>query len=145
VRRLGIEIRERLAFDEAGARSAKTPISTAVWPSIASDEDPDAWLATPAADQADADLRVHRFQLGLAAVPAAQPAAGVVAQRRSVDLKTIGLFALIQFPYTWKFIWAPLLDRYRLPLGRRRGWMLLSQVGLLCRLVCSEASRRRAI
>ncbi|MBK7952803.1 MAG: AmpG family muropeptide MFS transporter [Candidatus Accumulibacter sp.] len=48
-----------------------------------------------------------------------------------VDLKTIGLFALIQFPYTWKFIWSPLLDRYRLPLGRRRGWMLLSQVGLL--------------
>ncbi|HCV13227.1 MAG TPA: AmpG family muropeptide MFS transporter [Candidatus Accumulibacter phosphatis] len=49
----------------------------------------------------------------------------------SIDLKTIGLFALIQFPYTWKFVWAPLLDRYRLPLGRRRGWMLLSQVGLL--------------
>jgi PAT family beta-lactamase induction signal transducer AmpG len=49
----------------------------------------------------------------------------------SVDLKTIGLFALIQFPYTWKFLWAPLLDRYRLPLGRRRGWMLVSQVGLL--------------
>jgi PAT family beta-lactamase induction signal transducer AmpG len=49
----------------------------------------------------------------------------------SVDLKTIGLFALIQFPYTWKFLWAPLLDRYRLPLGRRRGWMMVSQVGLL--------------
>ena len=31
-----------------------------------------------------------------------------------VNLKTIGLFALIQFPYTWKFIWAPLLDRYGL-------------------------------
>jgi PAT family beta-lactamase induction signal transducer AmpG len=49
----------------------------------------------------------------------------------SVDLKTIGLFALIQFPYTWKFLWAPLLDRYRLPLGRRRGWMMVSQIGLL--------------
>lgn len=49
-----------------------------------------------------------------------------------VDLKTIGLFALIQFPYTWKFVWSPLLDRYVLPvLGRRRAWMLLSQVGLL--------------
>jgi len=49
-----------------------------------------------------------------------------------VDLKTIGLFALIQFPYTWKFVWSPLLDRYVLPvLGRRRGWMLLSQIGLL--------------
>jgi PAT family beta-lactamase induction signal transducer AmpG len=49
-----------------------------------------------------------------------------------VDLKTIGLFALIQFPYTWKFMWSPLLDRYVLPLlGRRRGWMLLTQIGLL--------------
>ncbi len=49
-----------------------------------------------------------------------------------VDLKTIGLFALIQFPYTWKFIWSPLLDRYALPmLGRRRGWMALTQLGLL--------------
>jgi PAT family beta-lactamase induction signal transducer AmpG len=49
-----------------------------------------------------------------------------------VDLKTIGLFALIQFPYTWKFLWSPLLDRYVVPaLGRRRGWMLLTQVSLL--------------
>lgn len=48
-----------------------------------------------------------------------------------VNLKTIGLFALIQFPYTWKFLWAPLLDRYALfRLGRRRSWALLSQ-GLL--------------
>ena len=38
-----------------------------------------------------------------------------------VDLKTIGFFALIQFPYTWKFLWSPFLDRYSLPfLGRRR-------------------------
>jgi PAT family beta-lactamase induction signal transducer AmpG len=54
-----------------------------------------------------------------------------------VDLKLIGLFALIQFPYTWKFLWAPLLDRYVPPLGligvngRRRGWMLITQIGLL--------------
>ena len=49
-----------------------------------------------------------------------------------VDLKTIGLFALIQFPYTWKFLWSPLLDRYVVPaLGRRRGWMILTQLGLL--------------
>ena len=33
-----------------------------------------------------------------------------------VDLKTIGFFALIQLPYTWKFLWSPLLDRYALPL-----------------------------
>lgn len=49
-----------------------------------------------------------------------------------VDLKTIGFFALIQLPYTWKFIWSPLLDRYALPLlGRRRGWMLVTQLILL--------------
>jgi MFS transporter, PAT family, beta-lactamase induction signal transducer AmpG len=49
-----------------------------------------------------------------------------------VDLKSIGLFALIQFPYTWKFLWSPLMDRYALGrLGRRRGWMLGTQVLLL--------------
>lgn len=49
-----------------------------------------------------------------------------------VDLKAIGLFALIQLPYTWKFLWSPLIDRYALPLlGRRRGWMLLTQLLLL--------------
>src|SRR6266571_7625526 len=49
-----------------------------------------------------------------------------------VDLRSIGLFALIQLPFTWKFIWSPLVDRYALPLlGRRRGWMLVTQVLLL--------------
>jgi PAT family beta-lactamase induction signal transducer AmpG len=50
-----------------------------------------------------------------------------------LSLKAIGAFALIQFPYTWKFLWAPLLDRYGiLPwLGRRRSWMFVSQIGLL--------------
>ncbi len=49
-----------------------------------------------------------------------------------INLKVIGAFALIQFPYTWKFLWSPLLDRYVVPmLGRRRGWMLLTQIALL--------------
>jgi MFS transporter, PAT family, beta-lactamase induction signal transducer AmpG len=49
-----------------------------------------------------------------------------------VDLKTIGFFALIQFPYTWKFLWSPLLDRFSVPgFGRRRGWMLVTQISLL--------------
>lgn len=48
-----------------------------------------------------------------------------------VDLKTIGLLTLIQLPYTWKFLWSPLCDRYALSLGRRRTWMLLTQLGLL--------------
>lgn len=49
-----------------------------------------------------------------------------------VDLATIGAFALVSLPYNLKFLWAPLMDRYRLPfLDRRRGWMLLLQGALL--------------
>lgn len=49
----------------------------------------------------------------------------------NVSLTEIGLFALVGLPYTWKFLWAPLIDRLSLPLGRRRGWMLLCQLGLV--------------
>ncbi len=50
-----------------------------------------------------------------------------------VGLTEIGLFSLAQLPYTWKFIWSPLAERYSLPwLGRRRGWMLVTQVVLVC-------------
>jgi PAT family beta-lactamase induction signal transducer AmpG len=50
----------------------------------------------------------------------------------NVDLATIGLFSLVAMPYTLKFLWAPFLDRFTLPwLGRRRGWMLFFQGGLL--------------
>jgi PAT family beta-lactamase induction signal transducer AmpG len=49
-----------------------------------------------------------------------------------IGLKEIGLFALIQFPYTWKFLWSPLMDRYALPwLGRRRSWMAVTHVLLI--------------
>ena len=52
-----------------------------------------------------------------------------------VDLRAIGLFALIELPFTWKFLWSPLVDRYALPLlGRRRGWMLVTQVALIASL-----------
>ena len=51
-----------------------------------------------------------------------------------VSLKEIGLFALIGLPFTWKFIWAPLFDRFTPPLGRRRGWLLITQIGLLLTL-----------
>ena len=48
-----------------------------------------------------------------------------------VDIKTIGLLSLVGLPYTIKFLWAPLLDRYVPPLlGRRRGWMLVTQLML---------------
>jgi PAT family beta-lactamase induction signal transducer AmpG len=46
-----------------------------------------------------------------------------------VDLKTIGIFTLVGLPYTLKFLWAPFMDRIVPPwLGRRRGWMLLTQL-----------------
>ena len=49
-----------------------------------------------------------------------------------IDLKTIGLFSLIGIPYTCNFLWAPLMDGYVPPfLGRRRGWMLVTQFILL--------------
>ena len=49
-----------------------------------------------------------------------------------VGLAEIGFFTLVQMPYTWKFIWSPVMDRYTLPfLGRRRGWMLVTQIALL--------------
>ena len=53
-----------------------------------------------------------------------------------VDLGTIGLFALVGTPYTLKFLWAPLTDALHVPLftrafGRRRGWLLCSQLFLI--------------
>src|ERR1700757_2463286 len=57
-----------------------------------------------------------------------------------VNLKTIGLFALVGTPYTIKFLWAPLIDALDVPLlsrrfGRRRGWLLLSQFLLMAAIV----------
>lgn len=45
------------------------------------------------------------------------------------DIRSIGLFSLASVPYSLKFLWAPLLDRFQLPFGgRRRGWIVLSQI-----------------
>jgi PAT family beta-lactamase induction signal transducer AmpG len=53
-------------------------------------------------------------------------------KEEGVDLTVIGLFALVGLPYTVKFLWAPLLDRFTIPLlGRRRGWMLIAQIALI--------------
>ncbi|MFT2089828.1 AmpG family muropeptide MFS transporter [Paraglaciecola sp. 2405UD69-4] len=49
-----------------------------------------------------------------------------------IDLATIGLINLVLFPYTWKFLWSPVMDRFVLPFfGRRRGWMFVTQLGLI--------------
>lgn len=48
-----------------------------------------------------------------------------------VDLTTIGIVTLAGVPYTWKFLWAPAMDRFVPPfLGRRRGWLIITQVAL---------------
>jgi Major Facilitator Superfamily. len=48
-----------------------------------------------------------------------------------VDIATIGFLGLVGIPYTFKFLWAPLMDRFELPwLGRRRGWLVLTQLML---------------
>ena len=53
-----------------------------------------------------------------------------------IDLTSIGLFALVGLPYTLKFLWSPLFDRYSLPvLGRRRGWLALMQACLALALL----------
>lgn len=53
-----------------------------------------------------------------------------------IDLKTIGFFTLVTLPFTWKFLWSPFMDRFIPPfLGRRRGWMLITQLLLLVGLM----------
>ncbi|MFA6237955.1 MAG: AmpG family muropeptide MFS transporter [Bacteriovorax sp.] len=60
----------------------------------------------------------------------------------NISLGTIGLFSLVGLPYTLKFIWSPLMDRYIPPmLGRRRGWIFLTQVGLIISIVVLGLSK----
>jgi MFS transporter, PAT family, beta-lactamase induction signal transducer AmpG len=48
-----------------------------------------------------------------------------------VDIKVVGLITLAQAPWTFKFLWSPVMDRYAPPFwGRRRGWMAVAQVAL---------------
>lgn len=57
-------------------------------------------------------------------------------RKEGIDLKTIGIFTLVTLPFSWKFLWAPLMDRFVPPfLGRRRGWLLITQVFLLVSLM----------
>src|SRR6201991_2257116 len=67
----------------------------------------------------------------------------------SVDLGTIGLFALVGTPYTLKFLWAPLVDALHVPMltrafGRRRGWLVFSQlllIGAILLLAMADPAR----
>ena len=67
-----------------------------------------------------------------------------------VDLGTIGLFALVGTPYTIKFLWAPLVDALDVPLlsrwlGRRRGWLVFSQLLLMAAIVFLGAAAIRRL
>ncbi len=60
----------------------------------------------------------------------------------NVSLTTIGFFSLAGLPYTLKFLWAPIFDRFTLPfLGRRRGWIFICQLGLAVSLAALALSQ----
>jgi len=62
-------------------------------------------------------------------------------KEEGVDLTVIGLMALVGLPYTLKFLWAPVLDRYTIPIfGRRRGWLLLAQTALVLAIISLSAT-----
>ena len=64
-----------------------------------------------------------------------------------VDIKTIGLFTLVGLPYTLKFLWSPLMDRF-VPrvLGRRRGWLAMTQIALFgCLLMMGGLTPQSAV
>jgi len=74
---------------------------------------------------------LHGFSSGLPLGLTTSLLQGWMAKDK-VDLTTIGLFALVGLPYTIKFLWAPLMDRYVPPLlGRRRGWIFVAQIALM--------------
>jgi PAT family beta-lactamase induction signal transducer AmpG len=59
-----------------------------------------------------------------------------------IDVATIGFLSLVGLPYTFKFLWAPLMDRFELlpRLGRRRGWLVATQLGLAFTLLLLAAT-----
>jgi PAT family beta-lactamase induction signal transducer AmpG len=62
----------------------------------------------------------------------------------NVDIVTIGFLGLVGQPYVFKFLWSPLMDKFRLPIwGRRRGWILVSQIALIVTL-CAIAKQNPA-
>lgn len=57
--------------------------------------------------------------------------------KEGVSLTSIGLFSLVALPYSLKFLWSPLLDRYVPPfMGRRRGWLVITQIALIIAISC---------
>ncbi len=92
--------------------------------------------------------RAHRFVvvtlLGFASgLPLALSGQAMQAwlSMEGLDVATIGFLSLVGLPYTFKFLWAPLMDRFDLPwLGRRRGWLVATQLVLAGLLVAMAAT-----
>ena len=58
-----------------------------------------------------------------------------LAHQENIDISTVGLFALTQIPWSLKFVWAPIVDTYKIPiinkyLGQRKSWLLVTQIFL---------------
>jgi PAT family beta-lactamase induction signal transducer AmpG len=95
---------------------------------------PSGLLPQRAPEAADRLLRLWRFAvvlvLGFASgLPLALTGQAMQAwlSLEGLDVATIGFLSLVGLPYTFKFLWAPLMDRFDLPwLGRRRGWLVAS-------------------
>ncbi len=92
--------------------------------------------------------RAHRFLivalLGFASgLPLALTGQAMQAwlSMEGLDVATIGFLSLVGLPYTFKFLWAPLMDRFELPwLGRRRGWLILTQLVMAGLLILMSAT-----
>lgn len=99
---------------------------------------PTSRAAAPALTAAQRAAAAHRLVavtlLGFASgLPLALTGQAMQAwlSMEGLDVATIGFLSLVGIPYTFKFLWAPLMDRFELPLlGRRRGWLVLSQLAL---------------
>lgn len=110
------------------------------------------WLAAAGVyrDRRVLSLLFLGFSSGLPFGILAEPLTARLAES-GIDKTTIGLFALVSLPYSLKFAWAPLIDRIRLPffgawLGRRRSWMILSQLCVLAAVwLLGLADPRQAI
>ncbi len=100
-----------------------------------------------------ASLRNKRIQiLGLLSISSGMPLGFITntlpifLRGAGVDLKTIGLLQSVSLPWTVKFLWSPLVDRFSLPWpGRRRGWVLVTQLGLALLLGALAAWAARSL
>jgi PAT family beta-lactamase induction signal transducer AmpG len=78
-----------------------------------------------------ASVALQSFASGLPSAWSGSPIPTWMTQA-GVDIKVVGLFTLAQAPWTFKFLWAPLMDRYPPPfMGRKRGWIFIAQLALL--------------